>query len=78
MVHQVASRLRIPVIGLGGIMTGRDALEYLIVGAKAVAVGTANLVDPGASARIVREIRDFCREKKIRRIEEVIGTLTTD
>jgi dihydroorotate dehydrogenase (NAD+) catalytic subunit len=78
MVYQVASRVRIPVIGMGGIMTGRDALEFLIVGAKAVEVGTANFVDPGASVRIVREINEFCREKKIKKIEEIIGTLKTD
>jgi dihydroorotate dehydrogenase (NAD+) catalytic subunit len=78
MVYQVASRVRIPVIGMGGIMTGRDALEFLIVGAKAVEVGTANFVDPGASVRIVREINEFCREKKIKTIEDIIGTLKID
>jgi len=78
MVYQVAHRARIPVIGMGGITTGRDALEFLVVGARAVEVGTANLVDPGASVRIVREIEAFCREKKIGRVEEIIGTLKTD
>jgi dihydroorotate dehydrogenase (NAD+) catalytic subunit len=78
MVYQVASKVRVPVIGMGGIMTGSDALEFLIVGARAVQVGTANFVDPAASLRIVREIDDFCREKKIRRIEEMIGTLKID
>ncbi|MFZ2055166.1 MAG: dihydroorotate dehydrogenase [Candidatus Aminicenantales bacterium] len=78
MVYQVASALRIPVIGMGGIMTGRDALEFLIVGARAVEVGTANFVDPGASVRIVREIQDYCREKRIFRVEDIIGTLRTD
>jgi dihydroorotate dehydrogenase (NAD+) catalytic subunit len=78
MVYQVASRVKIPVIGLGGIMTGRDALEFLMVGARAVEVGTANLVDPGASVRIIEEIDAFCREKNIPRVEEVVGTLVTD
>jgi dihydroorotate dehydrogenase (NAD+) catalytic subunit len=78
MVHQVATSVRIPVIGMGGIMTGRDALEFLIVGARAVEVGTANLVNPGASVRIIGEIGEFCREKKIKRIHDVIGTLKTD
>ena len=77
MVHQVASRLKIPVIGMGGIMTGRDALEFLIVGARAVEVGTANFVDPGASFRIVGEIEEFCRERQIGRVEDMIGTLKT-
>ena len=75
MVYQVASKAKIPVIGMGGIMSGRDALEFLIVGAKAVEVGTANLVDPGASVRIIQEIHDYCREKKVPRIEDLIGML---
>ena len=77
MVCQVASSVKIPVIGMGGIMNGRDALEFLIVGARAVEVGTANFVDPGASARIVKEIQDYCLEKGIHRVEDVSGTLMT-
>jgi dihydroorotate dehydrogenase (NAD+) catalytic subunit len=75
MVYQVASRARIPVIGMGGIINGRDALEFLIAGARAVEVGTANFVDPGAAVRIIKEIRDYCLEKEISRVEDFIGTL---
>jgi len=78
MVYQVASQAKIPVIGMGGIMTGRDALEFLIVGAKAVEVGTANLVDPRASLRIVREIQEHCRRNSVSRVEDMIGTLKTE
>jgi dihydroorotate dehydrogenase (NAD+) catalytic subunit len=78
MVYQAASALKIPVIGMGGIMTGRDALEFLIVGANAVEVGTANFVDPGATLRIVREIQEYCREKGISRVRDIIATLRTD
>jgi len=78
MVYQVASRVQVPVIGLGGIMTGRDALEFLIAGARAVEVGTASLVDPEATARIIQEIEDWCCLKQISRIEDVIGTLKVD
>ena len=78
MVYQVASRLRIPVIGIGGIMSGRDALEFLISGARAVQVGTANLVDPGISLQIIQELEEWCEEKKIGRIEEIIRTLKVD
>jgi dihydroorotate dehydrogenase (NAD+) catalytic subunit len=78
MVYQVASSVRIPVIGMGGIMSGQDALEFLIVGARAVEVGTANLVDPGASVRIVKEVQDYCREKSVSRVEDIIGTLMTE
>jgi dihydroorotate dehydrogenase (NAD+) catalytic subunit len=78
MVCQVASQAKIPVIGMGGIMNGQDALEFLIVGARAVEVGTANFVDPGASIRIVKEIQNYCLEKSISRVEDVIGTLKTE
>ena len=77
MVYQVASRVKVPVIGMGGIATGQDALEFLIAGARAVQVGTANLVDPDASVRIIREIEAFCREKGIDKIERISGTLKT-
>ncbi|MDH7513677.1 MAG: dihydroorotate dehydrogenase [Clostridiales bacterium] len=75
LVYQAASRLKIPVIGLGGIMSGRDALEFLIAGAMAVEVGTANLVDPEASIRIIQEMEDWCEEKKIKKLKDIIGTL---
>jgi dihydroorotate dehydrogenase (NAD+) catalytic subunit len=75
MVYQAASRVRIPVIGVGGIMTGADALEFLIAGAKAVEVGTANFVDPDASVRIVRELEEFCERRGVSRIEDLVGTL---
>jgi dihydroorotate dehydrogenase (NAD+) catalytic subunit len=78
MVYEVASTLRIPVIGLGGIMTGRDAVEFLIVGARAVEVGTANLIDPGASLRIIGEIQDYCRQEGIERVTDITGSLRTD
>lgn len=77
MVYQVASRVKVPVIGMGGIQSGLDALEFLIAGAKAVQVGTASLVDPEATIKITRELEDYCREKGIPRIEDVIGTVKT-
>ncbi len=67
MVYQVASRVKVPVIGIGGIMTGADALEFLLAGARAVEVGTANFVDPDAAVRIIREIGEFCERHGIRR-----------
>lgn len=75
MVFQVASAVDIPVIGIGGIMDGRDALEYLIAGARAVEVGTANFIDPEAMVRIIEELDDYCRSHGIISIEEVVGTL---
>ncbi|MDH5384431.1 MAG: dihydroorotate dehydrogenase [Candidatus Aminicenantes bacterium] len=75
MVFQVVSRAQIPVIGIGGIMTGIDALEYLIAGAKAVEVGTANFIDPQSTLRIIRELEAYCETNGISTIEEIIGTL---
>jgi dihydroorotate dehydrogenase (NAD+) catalytic subunit len=75
MVHQVVRTVDIPVIGVGGIMRAADALEFLIVGARAVQVGTANFVDPGAMAGIIAGLEEFCRKEGIARIEDLIGTL---
>lgn len=75
MVYQAASRLRIPVIGIGGISSALDALEFMICGARAVQVGTASLVDPEATIRIIEDLEDYCEKKGIARIEEIIGTI---
>jgi dihydroorotate dehydrogenase (NAD+) catalytic subunit len=74
-VHQVANATRLPVLGLGGIASGRDALEYLLVGARAVQVGTANLYDPDAARKILREIEDFLVAEGIGDVNRFIGTL---
>lgn len=75
LTHQVVQAVDVPVIGIGGITCAADALEFLIVGAKAVQVGTANFVEPGAMARILNELEDFCIEEGISDINEVIGSL---
>lgn len=74
MVWEVAWRVSIPVIGVGGIMTAEDALEFLIVGAKAVQVGTANFVNPLATVEIIEGMRQFLTALKIKNINEIIGT----
>jgi len=75
MVYQVASQVRVPVIGLGGIRTGTDALEFLVAGAAAVEVGTANFVDPDAAVRIVREVERWCEAHGVSEIREIVGTV---
>ena len=75
MVWQVAKAVKIPVIGLGGITCGRDAIEFLMAGATAVEVGTANFLDPAVSVKIVDEIEDYCRRHKISDIREIIGII---
>ena len=77
MVWQVAQSVKIPVIGIGGIVCAEDALEFLIAGAVAVQVGTANFVNPHATVDIIEGIEGFLIEKKITSVRDVIGTLET-
>jgi len=74
-VYQVARAVKIPVIGMGGIWCGNDALEFLIAGASAVAVGTALFADPQAGHRVLSEIEAFLREEGIADIRQLIGSL---
>jgi dihydroorotate dehydrogenase (NAD+) catalytic subunit len=75
MVHALAGAVTIPVIGIGGIRTGADALEFLACGASAVQVGTATFYDPTAPVRIAREIERWCRRHGIAAVREVCGSL---
>ena len=75
MVWQVAQKVGIPVIGVGGIMTAQDALEFLIVGATAVQVGTANFINPRATMEIVTGITHFVEQKKLNSILAIVGAL---
>ena len=78
MVWQVAQAAKIPVIGIGGIMTAEDALEFLIAGAAAVQIGTANFVKPHATTDIIDGIEMFLAQKNIARVADIIGTLETN
>jgi dihydroorotate dehydrogenase (NAD+) catalytic subunit len=75
MVWQVAQTVKIPVIGIGGIMTAKDALEFLIAGAVAVQVGTANFVNPQATIDIIDGIEAFLIERQIDNLTDIIGAL---
>ncbi len=75
MVYQAAKSATIPVIGMGGIAKGEDAAEFLIAGATAVQVGTANFWDPASPRRIADELRRFLRREKIADVNELKGTL---
>lgn len=74
MVHEVARTVRIPVIGMGGIVSGDDALEFLLVGARAVQVGTASFTDPDAAATIARDLAESLGRRGYRDVGEWIGT----
>jgi len=75
MVWQAVRAVRVPVVGIGGIMTAEDALEFLITGATAVQVGTANFVNPRATVDIIEGIQRFMIERNVGGITELIGTL---
>jgi dihydroorotate dehydrogenase (NAD+) catalytic subunit len=76
MVYQAARAVKIPIIGIGGIASAEDALEFIIAGARAVQVGTANFYDPGTSLRIVEGIREYCRRKRMQ-LSDLVGSLRT-
>ncbi len=73
MVYQVSQAVKIPVIGMGGISTGEEAIEMMIAGASAVEVGCANLVDPYACPRIIEEMNTYLDQNGIQDIKEIIG-----
>ena len=75
MVWQVANAVKIPVCGLGGIMTGEDAIEFLLAGASSIQVGTANFVEPDATIKILDEIEQYCFKNGVKNINELIGAL---
>jgi dihydroorotate dehydrogenase (NAD+) catalytic subunit len=73
MVWQVANAVKIPVIGIGGIMTASDALEFILAGAAAVQVGTASFIDPRASVQIIEGIGKYLEEKGFSDIKDITG-----
>lgn len=75
MVWQVSKAVRIPVMGLGGIMNGRDAIEFMLAGATAVQVGTANFIDPAVTVKIIDYIDDWCSRHGVADINEIIGEI---
>ena len=74
-VWQVAHAVKVPVIGLGGISTAADALEFLMAGAKAVEVGTANFIDPTVTMKIIDGLEDYCQRHHINNINDIIGII---
>jgi dihydroorotate dehydrogenase (NAD+) catalytic subunit len=77
MVYEAAHAVEIPVIGMGGITTGEDVVEFMLAGAAAVQVGTANYFDPCATERVVGDIEKWCIENRVRKITDLIGGLDT-
>ncbi len=75
MAWQAARAVRIPVIGIGGIASAADALEFLIAGCRAVQIGTANFVDPGVHERVLAQLGDYLRRHGLEDVNQVVGTL---
>ncbi|MDY5361591.1 MAG: dihydroorotate dehydrogenase [Sodaliphilus sp.] len=73
MVWQVANAVQVPVVGLGGIASGRDAIEFLLAGATAVQIGTANFVDPQVTVKAIDYIEDYLKRHQIASVRELIG-----
>ena len=78
LVWETARAVEIPVIGCGGIVDGRDAVEFLLAGASAVQVGTASFRDPFASIRVLEELIEYCRDNGVMDISELIGAVQVD
>jgi dihydroorotate dehydrogenase (NAD+) catalytic subunit len=77
MVWQVSQVAKVPVIGIGGIMKAEDALEFIIAGASAVQIGTANFINPSVTTDVIDGIERFLAERNIASLSDIIGTLET-
>ena len=75
MVWQTAKAVKIPVIGLGGIMDGRDALEFILAGASAVEIGTANFIDPQTTVKVIDYIHDYCQRHGVDNVSDLVGMI---
>lgn len=75
MVWQVSRAVKIPVIGLGGISSATDAIEFLLAGASAIEIGTANFIDPAISAKVAKGIVEYCEKHGVADVNELVGGL---
>ena len=75
MVHEVSKAVSIPVIGLGGIVSGVDAIEFMMAGASAIQIGTVNFFNPNAGKEVIEQMEQFCKEQVIKDINEIIGII---
>ncbi len=73
MVYQAHNAVKIPILGLGGIVTGNDVIEYMLAGATAISIGTGNFISPDTSIKAIEQIEEYMRKNKIEDINEIIG-----
>ena len=75
MVYEAAQAVTIPILGMGGIATAEDAVEFLLAGATAIQVGTASYTDPRATERLARGLESWCRSHQVERVSSLTGAL---
>ena len=78
MVWQVANAVKVPIIGMGGIVNTEDALEFMLAGASAIAVGTANFINPSVAVTVTQGMEHYLKQEKLTHISQVIGQLKID
>ena len=77
MVWQVAKAVKIPVVGLGGIMNATDAIEFFLAGASAIEIGTANFIDPTVTIKVIDGINEYLDRHGFKSIRDIVGALET-
>ena len=75
MVYQVSQAVKIPVLGMGGITSGNDAVEFMLAGASAISIGAGNFIDPYTSVNTVKGIEEYMKKHNIEKIEDIIGKI---
>ncbi len=78
MVYQVAQAIKVPIVGLGGIMNATDAIEFMLAGASAIQIGTANFIDPAVSIKVIEGIEAYCQDNGFAKASDLIGAMITD
>ena len=78
MVYEAARSVEVPLIGIGGIASAADALEFIIAGATAVQIGTANYYDPTVTIKVIEGLSQYCATKGIQAISSLIGSIVAD
>ncbi len=75
MVYQVSKAVKIPILGLGGIVTGDDAIEYMLAGARAISIGTGNFIEPNTAIKVIEGIENYMKKYNINDINEIVGAV---
>ena len=76
MVYEVAQAVNIPILGMGGIVNGEDAIEFMLAGASAISIGAGNFQDPYTSINTIKQIEDYMEKHNIENISDIIGKVT--